>query len=321
MSSRRWRTVTMQVIVLFAISACSLWSGEQARQAPALERNTLRVVVGNPIESAPLRMATADGLFERAGLRIELIEQAAPDDGLTKLTSGEADVAFASDFALFRAATQGLPLQLQGEAYTAGANSMALMILPDSSYDKPAAKRSPRIAVDTLDGLGTLTSRSALATAGVAPEKIKFVQRDPGEMMRALQKGEADAAWMVEPHITTAEEKLGARVLTDTARGATTEFPMSAYAATEAFAKQNPNLLAEFRRLLGLAQQRADDPAAVRKALPSFAGIDGNTASLVALGTYPTSLSGVRLQRVADLMHGSGALSTRLDVQSLLPGH
>jgi NitT/TauT family transport system substrate-binding protein len=43
------------------------------------------------------------------------------------------------------------------------------------------------------------------------------------------------------------------------------------------------------------------------------------TAALVALGQYPTSLSGVRLQRVADLMRSTGMLADRLDVPSLLP--
>ena len=58
----------------------------------------------------------------------------------------------------------------------------------------------------------------------------------------------------------------------------------------------------------------------VREALPKFSDIDATTAALISLGSYPTSVNGVRLQRVADLMHNSGLLGDRLDVQALLPG-
>jgi NitT/TauT family transport system substrate-binding protein len=138
-------------------------------------------------------------------------------------------------------------------------------------------------------------------------------------MPGALQNGKADAAWMVEPFITKAEKELGAHILADGARGATLDFPVSSYAASGVFAQTNPRTLAVFRTVLSEAQQRADDPAVVRAALPHFSDIDATTASLISLGTYPTSLNAVRLQRVADLMHNSGVLGARLDVQALLP--
>jgi NitT/TauT family transport system substrate-binding protein len=124
---------------------------------------------------------------------------------------------------------------------------------------------------------------------------------------------------MTEPFITTAQQSLGARVLADSSRGATMDFPVSAYASSGTFAQANPRTLAAFRQVFADAQQRASDPSVVRQALPRIARINDMTAALVALGQYPTSLSGVRLQRVADLMHSTGMLTDRLDVPSLLP--
>ncbi|QFU85913.1 ABC transporter substrate-binding protein [Amycolatopsis sp. YIM 10] len=317
--ARRAFPALLIVLLTVALGGCSAFEQNPQATPAAPERNTLRVGVGNPIESAPLRMAVADGSFAAGGLKIELVEQADSDDGLGKLAAGDLDVAFGSDVALFKAAGNGVALQLQGEAYTAGTDTMALVTLPDSAYNTPTAKRSPTIAVDTLDGLGTLTSRSVLATAGVDVNRIRFTQRAPDEMLSALREGEADAAWLVEPQITLAQQEFGAKVLADTARGATLEFPVSGYAANAVFAQANPRTMALFRTLLGQAQQKAADPAIVRQALPSFAGINANTAALVSLGSYPSSLSGVRLQRVADLMHSAGVLKQRLDVQSLLP--
>jgi ABC-type nitrate/sulfonate/bicarbonate transport system substrate-binding protein len=304
--------------VLLTASGCGLFAAKPAEQ-PQLERTTLRVGVGNAIDTAPLRLAVAEGRFRQAGLEIQLVEQGQENDGLTKLAAGQLDVAFASDVALFHAAAGGTALQLQAEAYTSGSDTMALVTLPDSTYTEPSSKKAPTIAVNILDDLDTLAARSTLATAGVDKAKIKFVQQPFAGMAKALSDRKADAAWMVEPFITKAEKELGAHILADGARGATLELPVSAYASSGIFAQANPRVLSLFRKLLSEAQQRASDPAVIRAALPRFSDIDKTTASLISLGTYPSTLNGIRLQRVADLMHGNGVLADRLDVQALLP--
>lgn len=306
------------VTVLLVVSGCSLFSSGDAAPPPRLERTTLRVGVGGPIDTAPLRIAVAAGKFREAGLNVTLVELGT-GDGIQQLTSGRLDVTFASDVSLFRAATAGSALQLQGEAYTSASDTAALVTLPNSDYTEPTAKKAPKIAVDNVDDIGALTARSVLSTAGVDPARIHFVAEPFDRMPDALQAGDVDAALMVEPYLTRAEQELGARILADGSSGATLDFPASAYASTGAFARTNPQTLAAFRRVLEQAQQAASDPATVRDALPTFSDIDPTTAALISLGSYPTTLSAIRLQRVADLMHTSGLIPNRLDVQAMLP--
>ncbi|WP_103336398.1 ABC transporter substrate-binding protein [Amycolatopsis sp. CA-126428] len=314
---RRGRLIPL-VAALLATAGCNVFSSGTPAPPPPLERTTLRVGVGNAIDTAPLRIAVAAGKFGSAGLNVQLVELGA-DDGLAKLAAGDLDVTFASDIAMFRAAAGGTALQLQGEAYTSGPNTMALVTLPNSDYTVPTGKRSPKIAVNMLDDVGALVARSVLVTAGVDQAKIKFVPTPFDRMPQALQAGDADAALMIEPYTTRAEKDLGAHILADGARGSTLDFPLSGYAAAKPFAQANPRTLRAFRTALGTAQQSATDPAIVRDALPKFSDIDTTTAALISLGSYPVSLNGIRLQRVADLMHNSGQLANRLDVQSLLP--
>ena len=70
-------------------------------------------------------------------------------------------------------------------------------------------------------------------------------------MPQSLQSGDVDAALMIEPYITRAEKDLGAHILADGARGATLDFPLSAYASAKPFAQANPRTLAAFRKALG----------------------------------------------------------------------
>ncbi len=317
--------VLFVLAVVMTLGACSFFTESEERGAPPPERQTLRVGVGNVLETAPLRLAVADGLFRRGGLRVELVELAPEDDPMAQLTEAEVDVVFADGVELFSAVADGTPLRIQGEAHVAGTDSMALVTLPDSAYTDLGALDAPRIAVPDRRGLGSLTARSVLRAAGVDPQAIDFVVVPFDGMVTALREQRVDAAWLTEPHITRAQKDHGATVLADCAHGATEDFPMSAYAATTDFASRNPRTLDLFRELLARAQQRGTDTGALRRGLPGAGGagsvgsVDDVTASLVSLGTYPQAANPERLQRVADLMHGSGLLSQRLDVTSLVP--
>jgi dTDP-L-rhamnose 4-epimerase len=74
-----------------------------------------------------------------------------------------------------------------------------------------------------------------------------------------------------------------------------------------------------FRSALAEAQRTASDPSAVRETLETYPGIDETTAALVSIGSYPHAVNGVRLQRVADLMHAADMLAERVDVSAMLP--
>ncbi|EID54885.1 ABC transporter substrate-binding protein [Saccharomonospora xinjiangensis] len=311
--------VLFVLAVVLLLGSCSVFTETTNTTAPAPERDRLVVGVGNAVETAPLRLAVADGLFQRGGLSVELVELKEGDDPVSVLTNGEVDVVFASNVALFRAAGKGAKIRLHGEAYVAGTGSMALVTLPDSAYTDPGQLEAPRIAVPSPNGLGSLTSRSVLEAAGVDPTKVTFPVIPFDGMVEALRTGRVDAAWLTEPHLTAAQTEHGVRLLADCAHGATESFPMSAYAATEKFSSANPRTLALFRELLAKAQQRGADSGAVRGELTHLGDIDDVTASLVSLGSYPQVVHAERLQRVADLMHGAGLLSERLDVASLVP--
>lgn len=312
------RTLTVLAAVLL-LGACSVFTETDDTKRPPPETETLRVGVGNAVETAPLRLAVSEGAFRHEGLNVELVELAEEDDPVALLAEDEVDVTFGGDVELFSAVAEGAQLRIQGEAYAAGTDSIALVTLPDSPYTGLDALPAPRIAVPAPDGLGTLTARSVLEAAGVDPGRITFEVVPFGKMVEALRSGQVDAAWLTEPHLTTAQRDHGARVLADCAHGATENFPMSAYATTDEFAANNPRTLKLFRDALTAAQRRGGDTGGIRRALPGLADMDTVTASLVSLGTYPPVANPERLQRVADLMHGSGVLSTRLDVGSLLP--
>jgi NitT/TauT family transport system substrate-binding protein len=301
-----------------AATACSLLPGGDGNDKPDIERNTLRIGVMPVVDVAPLRIAMNDKLFEKAGLQVQLVPQTSESDGIKQLDT-TLDITWASHVNLFRTVAEGHALQLQGEAYQAGTNSMAL-VTTDPNYDGPAKIESPRIAVNSVNDIGSLTTKAVLDTAGIEKARITFKEFEFDKMVNAMQSKAVDAAWMIEPYITKAQRDIGARIVTDTAIGPTKDFPMSGYASSKKFADANPKALALFRTVLREAQQTAaNNKLTVQDSLSGYVDVDQQTAALVSVGTFPLSLNPIRLQRVADMMDTEDVLPGRLDVQQLLP--
>ena len=310
--------VACALTVVSTTAGCSLLPGGGDDGATDIERNTLRIGVMPVVDVAPLRIAINEKLFDKAGLQVQLVPQTSEDEGIKQLDT-TLDITWASHVTLFRKVAEGTQLQLQGEAYQAGANSMAL-VTTDPNYDGPAKIAKPRIAVVNDDDIGSLTTRAVLDTAGVEKQGITFREFPFDQMVTAMQSKTVDAAWMTEPFITKAQRDIGARIVTDTAIGPTKDFPMSGYASSKKFADGNPKTLALFRSVLRDAQQAAaNNKLTVQDVLSSYVDVDQQTAALVSVGTFPLSLNPIRLQRVADMMDTEDVLPGRLDVQQLLP--
>ncbi|TWP50078.1 ABC transporter substrate-binding protein [Lentzea tibetensis] len=308
------------VLITCALTAgCGLFDSSSDNVAADVERTNLRIGVLPVVDVAPLRIALTEKLFEKAGLQVTLVPQSNEADSIKQLDT-QLDLTWATHVSLFRAVAEGTELQLQGEAYQAGPNSMALVTSAASDYDDPAKKPAPTIAVNNETDIGALTTRAVLDTAGVEKQRIKFKTMPFGEMEQALTSGTVDAAFMIEPFITKAQRKIGAKIVTDTARGPTLDFPMSGYASSKKFADQNPKTLKLFRDVLRQAQQAAaNNKLGVQDSLTGYADVDQPTAALVSVGVFPLGLNPIRLQRVADMMDTEDVLSGRLDVQQLLP--
>ncbi|WP_433267823.1 ABC transporter substrate-binding protein [Actinosynnema sp. CS-041913] len=314
--------VLRRAAALFAcaatLTACGLLPGTEGTDRPEVERNTLRIGVMPVVDVAPLRLATNEKLFEKAGLSVQLVTLSSEAEGIKQLDT-TLDITWAGHVNLFRAVAEGTELQLQGEAYQAGANTMAL-VTTDPNYDRPDKLVAPRIAVNSESDVGALTTKAVLDTAGVEKQRIDLREMPFDQMVLAMRAKEVDAAWMTEPFITKAQKDVGARIVTDTAVGPTKDFPMSGYASSKKFADANPKTLALFRQVLRDAQQLAtDNKLSVQDALTGYVDVDQQTAALVSVGTFPLSLNPIRLQRVADMMDTEEVLQGRLDVQGLLP--
>ncbi|MEV4316968.1 ABC transporter substrate-binding protein [Actinocrispum sp. NPDC049592] len=296
-----------------ALSACS---GKTATSAPPpVEIPEIRLGVLQVTDTAPLFVAQREGIFEKHGLRPKFVTMELTGDQRIDLEHGQADVTFDSWVTIFLNVADGADWVVLGEAYQTGPRSTGLLTSAGSRLRNVNDLQGKRVGVNNLRGLGVLLTNSTLATNGMKPSDVNYVELPFDKLADAVKKGEVSAAWMVEPYLTRAQLEQGCTILADTATGATSDFPQSGYACARSFARKNPGTVAAFQRVLGEAQARALDRSTIEGVLPDYVSVSRNVAQLMNLGTYPTTTLAIRPQRVVDLMYQQQFLKQRINVE------
>jgi len=314
-------------------------------QAPAGSSITVASVPG--VGDAPLYVAQQEGLFQQAGLAVHIRSYPTAAAEVAALHSGAANVA-AGDYASFfyeqeqatasASATSSkpndaaVPMVVLADGYDAAPDIMDVLVRPNSPITTPQGLENttigtaepqlpqlmPRKPGSPPYSLETVAASSVLENDGVRLAKVRFKPMPEDQLIGALRSGAVDAILVTEPQIYQAESQIGARSVLDAGSGETVNLPLDGYFAPASYAKQHQDALNAFHGALMRAQASANQPAPLNNALIHYAGMSRETASLITVGTYPTSLKVSSLQRVADLMSFYGSLAQPLDVSSML---
>jgi NitT/TauT family transport system substrate-binding protein len=103
------------------------------------------------------------------------------------------------------------------------------------------------------------------------------------------------------------------------ASGPTEDFPIAGYGALGKFINENPKTVAAFQRAMKKATDEASaDRSKIQPLIVEFAKVDQDTASLLTLPNYHSTLDARRLQRVPDQLQEFGIIPQRIDVNTMI---
>ncbi|MEV1177553.1 ABC transporter substrate-binding protein [Nonomuraea sp. NPDC049784] len=301
--------------------ACSGGTGSVTSAAPSgpLEKTTLTIGVSPTPSSAPVFIADRKGFFKAEGLTIKTEIIQAPQAVMPKILNGSIDIFKGSYVSLINIQDSGAAkLKILSDSLQAAPGIAGVVVRKDSLLQTPKDLMGKTIAVNSLNNLGTMSMSAHLKAHEVKPEQVKFVAIDFQAQLAALTSGQVDAAWMVEPFLSAAQQA-GARLLLDTNTGPTDALPIDGLAATDQWVAKNPNTTAAFQRAVAKAQRlAATNRAELAEVVPLYTQTPRQAVMTMAMGTFPTSLSPKRIQRVADLMYEFGYLKSKVDVASMV---
>lgn len=317
------RTLIVGVLAALTLSACGTSEPDNSATGGSggLEKSALTIGVVAVPDAAPIQIALDRGFFKEEGLDVKISVEVGGAAATPKLVAGQLDAMLGNYVALFLAQQAGAgKFKVVADSYQAAPDNFVIMAKGDNTAINTAADLAgKKIAVNTLNAIGTLAVTATAKVAGVTiNEKEQYVAMPLPEMGAALETGTVDAIWVAEPFIS-ANAKAGAKKVADSMAGPLENFPIAGWVMTDKFTSENPKTVAAFQRALAKAQNlAASDRKVVEEALPKYTKIDAATAAVIALGTYSTSLSEARLQRVADTLTEYGMIPAGFDVKALM---
>ena len=319
---RRFRSrpalLTSLLLTVALIAGCG---GSKTTNANGLEKQTVVVASLPLVDAAGVHIAVKQKFFEAEGLHVQIKPVAQSIQALPALKTGQVDVISGGNYVTFlQAYEQGtLKLRILADAASEASRFMAVLVMPNSPVKQPKDLEGKTVAVNILNNIQSLTLNEILKANNVDPTKVKYRAVPFPQMGAALQKGQVDAVHTGEPFGTDFQRKLGARMVVDGGGTPVTDLPVSGYLTTQDFVDKYPKTAAAFQRAIQKAQQLATgDRKKVEEILPGYAHVDAQTASVLSLPGYPTSLNPTRLQRLPDLMLQDGLLKKKIDMKDLI---
>jgi NitT/TauT family transport system substrate-binding protein len=275
------------------------------------------------VDVAPIYLGVQQGFFEECGLEVSLESGQGGAAIVPGVVSGEFAFGFSNVTSLLLAADQGLPLQVvvNGVASTGeqGNDYGAVVALPDSGIQGPADLAGKRVAVNTLNNIGTTTVNESVRQAGGGPSTVQYVELPFPDMAAALQQGNVDAIWVVEPFVTAATAA-GAQIVASNFVDTADDLTVAAYFTGRQYAAENPEAVECFAQGMEQALSYAqDNPDAVRDVLSMYTQIPPEVAETMVLPQFPTEINEDSVQTLADLAVQDGLIDEVPDLDALLP--
>jgi NitT/TauT family transport system substrate-binding protein len=321
---RRTITVLVASPLVLTAAACG-GSDEGAAPDAAGGGGTQQVTVGviPIVDVAPVYLGAAEGFFSDCGLEVSLESGQGGAAIVPGVVSGEFQFGFSNVTSLLLAASEGLPLQVVANGVTstgeAGNDFGAVVALPDSGIAGPADLAGKRIAVNTLNNIGTTTVNETVRQAGGDPSAIQYVELPFPDMGAALQQGNVDAIWVVEPFVAAATAA-GGQVVASNFVDTADDLTVATYFTSQQYAAENPEAVECFssgmEQALTFAQE---NPDAVREVLGTYTQIAPEVAEAMVMPQWPTEINEESVQTLADLAVQDGLIDEVPDLDTLLP--
>lgn len=178
--------VALSASIVVALSACSAGANET-------DSGSVRLSIGSPADPvyAAVLLADHEGLFEDAGVKVEIVETEGGPAPTQTLIAGQSDMAMNSEVQILSLSAENGDLRALGAA------------LSSSRYLKAVVRNgvAPEDikTVGHAQGLSLLSTVRYLESLGVDPESVEFIAASPPDIPALMNRGDIDATVMWEP--------------------------------------------------------------------------------------------------------------------------
>lgn len=271
------------------------------------------------VPTAVIELGIDQGIFEDAGLELQLDTGQGGAALLPAVMSGSMDFATGNPISLLQARDQGLDVRVVASyTYDTAEGVHAVLAKNDSGIASAKDLEGKTVAVNTLKSMGDLTIMEAVAQDGGDPSTITFVEMPFPNMEQALDRGDVDAVWTPEPFMTIISESIG-KVVSYPGVESVEGHPTMMFFSSGELIDGDPELVAAMSESINAAMDYATEhPDEVRAEAVEELGLDPALAEAVVLEDFGGPVRTDVVQAFGDLMNKFEILENPADVEGLL---
>jgi NitT/TauT family transport system substrate-binding protein len=306
---------------LLAASACSSAGTQQPTVPGQPDKVTAGVI---PIlDVAPIYLGKQKDFFTKRSIDLTLTLASGGAAIVPAVVSGQYQFGFSNVISLLLATSNSLPLKVvcNGNNSTGvpEADFAALMVKADSPIKTPADLAGKTVAANTLKNIVDTSVRASVRKAGGDPKAVKFVELPFAQQPAALQSGQVDAVFVVEP-FQQAVLAQGGRKIASSYVDAAPNLTVALYFTSKSLIDSNPDLVKRFTEAMKESLAYADaHPDEARAVIGTYTQIAPDVIAKMTLPKWPPDINRQSVQTLADLALGDGLLTKAADLNTLLP--
>ncbi|OZA00677.1 MAG: ABC transporter substrate-binding protein [Rhizobiales bacterium 17-65-6] len=245
-------------------------------QAPASAQHKIKIGCTATTDCASAMVAVDEGIFARNGIEAEMVRIGINSNIPAALLSNSIQIGGPTTTVFLQAVDGGLPL-----VAVAGASVMsqrtnpnvALFVRNGLDVTKPEDLVGKKVGAPGLGAYLHVLFVKWLMEKGVDPNKVNFVEVSFPTMLDVVRSQAVDAVVSSEPTVTRMTNAGVGRVAFRYAADLNRKEPIIIYAASRAWADQNPKAVAAFRAAIVEAAVIANsDDAKANAAIAKFTG-------------------------------------------------
>ncbi|MFE0355563.1 ABC transporter substrate-binding protein [Streptomyces nigra] len=310
--------------LLLVATACGS-SGDEPSKGGGSSGGVTTVKVGliPIVDVAPLYLGQKKGFFKEQGLELEFTTAQGGAAIVPGVASGQFQFGFSNVTSLMVAQSNGVPVKAvaNGIASTGepGKDFGALMVKKGSPLKSPEELEGRKVAINTLKNINETAVRASVRSAGGDPDEVEFVELPFDQMPAALDKGQIDAAMVVEPATATIKNQDGVEIaspLVDVAPDLT----VALYFTSKQYAERNPEVVEKFQKAAAQSLAYADaHPDEARETITTYTKIPADVLAKVTLPKWPAEPNRASIETLMKLGRSDGLFRTDPNLDELLP--
>ena len=241
------------------------------------------------------------GMFEGAGLDVDISTPADYGVVISALVSGSADIAYGIILQIEQAYKKDVPVTIIAPAAMNDARRPTnfLLVAKDSPIKTPRDLNGKTIGSSPLKSVGTYATEAWINAHGGDAGTIKWADIPFPLCGEAIARGRIDAAFVIEPFATFARAET--QLLGRPYEAISPDFLGAAYITTPTWAAAHPDIVRRFAGAIHDASVWANhNPAKSAPMVVNFSKVDLATVNAMTRAVYAESLTPESIQPTID---------------------